>query len=97
MHRNTPRYVRHQLLCPQREPQPPPSSPGDPLRPAGMSVPGSYEVTAFALGLSAHEILCAPFKSEVSVFPKPVELLQLSPTSLQSQMLWGLLFPMPDP
>ena len=49
------------------------------------------------LGLGVHEILCAPFKSEVSISLSPVELLQSSPNYLQSQMLWGPLFPVPDP
>lgn len=34
---------------------------------------------------------CAPFKSEIS-FP-----LQLIPTGLQSQVLWGLIFPVLNP
>ena len=42
-------------------------------------------------------ILCVPFKSEVSVSPSPVELLQLSPIGFQSHMLWRLLFPGLDP
>ena len=41
--------------------------------------------------------MCAPALSGVSVSPSPVELLQSSPSGLQSQMLWGLLLPMPDP
>ena len=53
-----------------------------------------YEVAAFALGPSAHQILRAPCKSDVPVSPSPVEMLQLS---LQSQMLWELLFPKTDP
>ena len=32
-----------------------------------------------------------------SLSPYPVELLQSKPASLQSQLLCGLLFPMPDP
>ena len=46
---------------------------------------------------SAHETLCAPSKSEVSVSPSPVELLHSCPAGLQSQMLWGLLLLMSDP
>ena len=38
-----------------------------------------------------------PSKSGVSVFLSPVELLQSSPTGLESHMLWGLLLLMPDP
>ena len=51
----------------------------------------------FALGPSARESLCAPFKNGVSISPSPVELLHTSPTGLQCQMLWGLFLPMPDP
>ena len=76
---------------------PPLGSPGDSPRPTGRSGPGSYEVTAFSLALGAHMTLCAPSKSGVSVYSSPVELLCLSPTGLQSQMLWGLLLLMPDP
>ena len=86
-----PQYVCPQCLCLQGELQPPPTSPGDSSRPAGRSGPGSYQITAFALGPRVHEILCAPFKSEVSYFPSPVGLLQLSPAGFQSQMLWGLI------
>jgi len=43
----------------------------------------------FAPGPSAHESLCVPFKSAVSVSSSPVELLCTSPTGPQCQMLWG--------
>ena len=43
----------------------------------------------FALGLSACESLCAPFKNGISISPSPVELLCTSPTGLQCQMLRG--------
>ena len=93
---NTPQYLHHQCPCPQSEPHPPPTSPGDPPRPPGRSGLGSYEVTVFALGPSVHETLCASSKSGVSVSPSPVEFLQSSPTGLQSQMLWGWLPLLPD-
>ena len=51
----------------------------------------------FALVLSTHENLCAPFKSGISVSPGPMELLHTSPTVPQWQELQGLLIPMPDP
>ena len=51
----------------------------------------------FALGTSACEILYAPFKNWVSIFPSLMELLYSSPTDLQCQMLWGLFMPIPDP
>ena len=55
------------VLCPQGEPQPPFAPPGDSPRPAGRCSPGSYQITAFALGPSAHEILCV--LKVRSVFP----------------------------
>ena len=36
-------------------------------------------------------------KSEVSIFPSLVELLQSSPAGLQSQILWGHFFLVLDP
>ena len=51
----------------------------------------------FALGPSAHENLCVPSKSGVSISPSPAAFLHSSPTGLQSQMLWGLLLSLPDP
>ena len=58
--------------------------------------PGYYPVTAFALGPDAPEILCALFKSEVSISPNPVELLQSNSTGFQNQMFWGLFLLVPD-
>ena len=51
----------------------------------------------FPLGPGVPETLYAPSKSRVSVSPSPVEFLLSNPTGLQSQMVWGLLLPMPDP
>ena len=51
----------------------------------------------FALGPSARESLCAPFKNGVSISPSPVELLHTSPTGLQCQMLQGHFHPVPYP
>lgn len=48
----------------------------------------------FALGPSAHESLCAHFKSRLST--SPIELLCTRPIGSQCQMLQGLLLPMPD-
>ena len=47
-----------------------------------MTGPGSYQITCFALGACVHEILCAPTKTEVSIFPSPVGLLLLGPAGL---------------
>ena len=60
-----------------------------PQRSAGRSCPGSYEVTAFALGPGEHETLCVLSTSAVSLSQSRIELLQSSPAALQSQMLWG--------
>ena len=94
---DAPQCTHHWCPCPHSEPHLPSTFTGDPLRPAGRSGPGSYEVTAFALGPGAHETLCAPSQSGVSVSPSPVELLHSSAAGLQSQMLWGLLLLMPNP
>ena len=63
------------------------------LRPVGRFGLGLYEI----LGPGAHETLCAPSKSTVSVSPSPVDLLHSCPAGLQRQMLWGLLLLMTDP
>ena len=55
-------------------PHPQPHLPGTPSRPTNTSGPGAWEVTGFALGLSAYKNLCGPSKSEVSVSPSPVEM-----------------------
>ena len=54
------------------------------LRPASRSGSGSYQISAFALHPGVGEILCVPFKSEISVSPSPVGLPILSPACLQS-------------
>ena len=56
----------------------PPTSPGGSPRPKGRSGPGSYQITAFALGPSMCEILHAPFNCEVSTSPGPLGLPKLS-------------------
>lgn len=48
---------------------------------------------ALALQPSVCEIVCGPFKREVS---SPVGLPESSPTGLQRQMLWGIVFPDPQ-
>ena len=89
---NVPKYFCHQCLYPQGELQPlSPTSSEDSARPASRSGPSFHHIMAFALGPGACEILCVPFRSEVSVSPNPVWLLQLSPAGLQRQMLWAQL------
>lgn len=41
-------------------------------------------------------MLCVPSKSDVYISPSPMGLLQLNPGGLQSQMLWELIFPVPE-
>ena len=95
---NTPWYLCHRFPCPHSESQLPPASPRDPPRSAGRSGPGCYAVTVFfPPGPGVDKSLCASSKSGVSVFPSPVEFLWSSPAGLQSQMLWGLFFPVSDP
>ena len=64
----------------------PSATPGDSLGIAGRFDPVTYQVTASALGSRACEILYVPFKSEVSISPSPMELSEISPTGLHSQM-----------
>ena len=62
---------------------------------------GSIQSLTMPLLLSldpgAHETLRVTSKSRVSVSPSLMEILQSNPASLQIQILWGLLFPLPDP
>ena len=69
-----------------------PSSPGDSPRSAGRSDSSSFLSIAYALGLRACEILCAPFKSGVSVSHSAPELLKVGSTGLQGQTFWRLTF-----
>ena len=56
-----------------------------------------WDHCSFLFGSDVHKTLCVPSKSGVSGSPSPVEVLQLNPAGPQSQTLWGLLFPLPDP
>ena len=58
-------------------PRVPPASPGGSPRLASRSDPGSLQITASALGSEACEILCAPFKSCVSICLSPLALLKV--------------------
>ena len=69
----------------------PPVSPGDSPRSARGSDPGSFLITASALGLRAWEILQEPLKSRISVSYSPKALLYTSPDGLQSRVFWGLV------
>ena len=59
-------------LCPQGELQLPPASLGDSPRSAARSDPGYFQITAFALGPRACEILCVPYKSAISISQSPL-------------------------
>ena len=86
-----------QCLCPQGELQLPPTSPGDSLGVAGRFDLASGQITASALGSRGCEILYLSFQSEASISPSPLGLSEVSPTELQSQMFWGLIFLVQDP
>ena len=88
-HQCSPQNGCCQHLYPQGELQLPPTSP----RSVSRSDPGSFQVIASALDLGACEILCVPFKSEVSISHNPLALPKISPCGLQSQMFWGHVFP----
>ena len=81
-----------QCLCPQGELQLLPVSPRDSPRSTGRSDPGSFQIIASVLCPWACEILCAPFKSGVSISHSPLGLPKVSPAGLQSQTFWGLIF-----
>ena len=44
-----------------------------------------------------HEMLCVPFKNEVSISPSPLGLQKLRCSGIKSHMLWGLIFLVQDP
>ena len=71
----------------------PPASLGGSPRSAD---PGSVQITVPVLGLGVCEILCAHFKSRVSVSYSLLALLYSSPIGLQSQMVPGLVFLVQD-
>ena len=75
----------------------PPALWGDSPRPAGGSGPGSCQITGSAPGPDGLGLLCAPPKSEESISTNPLGLLKISPTGLESQMLWGLTLMVQDP
>ena len=92
-----PENVCHHCLCPQGELQLLPTSLEESSRSAGRSDSGAYEITAWSWYPRVCEILCAPFKSEVSISSNSLGLSKVSPTGLQSQMLWGLIFLVQNP
>ena len=78
------------MSCPHSKPQSTPAS-------RDLVWPRFLWNLCLSLEHSACENLCVLSKSGFSLSPGPAELLHSSPTGLQCQMLWQLLFPMPDP
>ena len=64
---------------------------------AGRSDLYFFQMTVFPLSPGTCEILYVPFKNEISISLSSLGLWKLSTTGLQSQVLWGLLFPVQDP
>lgn len=69
----------------------PQTSPGASPRSAGRSGLGSYQIFAFALGPSKHEILCASFKIEVC-FPQSCRASIIKPHWPSKPNATGLVF-----
>ena len=62
--------------------------------------PGALQATVHGITKSQtrlNDFTTLHSKSDVSIFPSLVELLQSSPAGLQSQILWGLFFLVLDP
>ena len=83
-----------QCLCPQDELKLPPASPGGSPRSAGGSDPGFFQITASALGPG--DFVWALYEWHL-YFPQPSDFPKVSPTGLQSQAFWGLIFLVQDP
>ena len=78
-----------QCLCPHGESQMPPNPPRGSPRSACGSDPGSFQITASALGSGVCAILCVPFKSGVSVSHSPLALPEVNPTGLKAKRSGG--------
>ena len=100
---STPQNCCHQYPCPHSEPQLPPASTGELPIPAGKSGPVSYEIIrdlireVFFTWVLVHTRPCVHPPRMEFVSPSPMEFLRSNPADLQSQILWGLLLPLPDP
>ena len=82
-------------LCLQSEPQMLSASPGGSLRSSSGSDPSSFQNLASTLGPRACEFCVHNFGMN-SLFPRTPGPLKISPTGLQSQTVWGLVFPVQD-
>ena len=91
------RRVKYSPICvsvPRMSSSDPPTSPGDSPRAAGRPGLLNYCFCPWTwLGVS----FSVPFRTKVSVSSGPVGFLPLSLPALQSQVLWGLVFPVQDP
>lgn len=79
-----PRVTVTSIVVPMGELQLPWHSWGDLSTLTHRSGSACYEIAAFTLGLSACEIVCPPFTSEMSISTSPLGLLRFSPAGLQS-------------
>ena len=70
---------------------------GGSLRSSSESDPGSFQITAFVLGLRMCEILYISIKSRYSLSCSTLALLNTSPDAFQSQTFWGVFFLVQDP
>lgn len=73
---------QHQCLCVRTSS--PPASLGGSLRPAGGSDPGSFQITASAVGPGACEIWDVVISSELSISHSCLALLKVSPASFKA-------------
>ena len=90
-------YLHHKCPCFHSEPQPPPISPGDPLRPAGRSVPGSYGVTTLPwVPTHVKSCVCPPRLQSLSppVLWSSCDQAQLA---FKAKCSRGSSSPLPDP
>ena len=77
---SAPQYIHHKCFCPWSDPQPPPTSPEDPLRPAGRFGQALMKSLLFPLGPSQCAWnLCVPSSSGVSISLSPVKFLWSNP------------------
>ena len=81
-------HCSHQWLCFQGDLQLLPASPGGSPKLSSCVLPRLFSV----LSLGSCGILYTPFKSEVSIFQNTLAFLMVSPSGLQSQIFWVLIF-----
>ena len=86
----------HQQLYSQDDTQLLPAFLGDSPGSVGRSDPGSYQITASAWVPEHVRFYVHPLTVK-SFFPSSFALLKVSPTGLQSQVFWKLIFLVQDP